>query len=781
MKKLKFICFLLGLSFTGHTQNTVNRVVGYQPAPGQHINIEQIGTPQAAAQMPENVSNLVSLGNFGGNIILAFEKACVNDPQNPFGIDLTIFGNAFSGSSEPGVVWVMKDENKNGAPDDLWYEIAGSRYFHSKTVKNYEVTYFKTETRDVRWKDNQGNSGIRQANSYNTQEYYPAPENFPDYPQDSITFSGTLLYPEIDDSNPAEIKLASPAFGYADNRALNKERELTSPDNPYSEETEGAGGDPIDISWAVDNNGNYVELDSIHFIKIVTGYFTDLGRLGEASTDVAYVVDVVSNPSVSGKENLLVLYPHPAKILKGDSVSLETCYFSKGRKTESVVGYSSSNTQVAEVNANGKLRTKNAGESVIRISASGETQSTTIKVIIPDSITILSDFSAVYPGDTILLETKVYDNEGDEMESEVIFLNQNPEAGTVFTKGTEHYFAAQNPGSVSLQCSVPGFDAVQQILFNVLSEDDIIDIYFTLKTEDENLLPLQWMKVGLTGLNSFVENRQNDYSGLNRFYLAHALLSGLQKAEVGFKFRDDENSGNKFYLYSVENEGEFIYGWGGKTSPQAYARAWIARLNGKQVVNDFDKVEIASGDTICLYHQSDITVPWVYTRMLSDKDSAGAGDELKITLEQTTCTFSGGTIIESGFTPVQNREILAGQSYYSNSSGVAGFILSTEPPLEITSGNDAVLISKPIITTAGDLQSVKFQVYPNPVENQLKVSGENLSGAELIILNLNGQPVLRRIISSDVVLLNVQDLDPGIYILKMVRKAQVETFKFIKK
>jgi hypothetical protein len=167
--------------------------------------------------------------------------------------------------------------------------------------------------------------------------------------------------------------------------------------------------------------------------------------------------------------------------------------------------------------------------------------------------------------------------------------------------------------------------------------------------------------------------------------------------------------------------------------------------------------------------------------MLSAKDSASAGDELKITLEQTTCTFSGGAILESGFTPVQNREILAGQIYYSNSSGDVSFILSTEPPLEITSGNDAVLISKQIITSAGDFESVKFQVYPNPVENQLKVSGVNLCGAELIIFNVNGQPVLKRIIGSDVVLLNVQDLNPGIHILKMIRKAQVETFKFIKK
>jgi hypothetical protein len=453
MKRLKIFCFLIVLSVTGHTQNTASRLISYQPAPGQHINLEQLGTPQAALQMTENIQTLVSLGNFGGSIVLGFEKPCVNDPGNSYGIDFTIFGNAFSGSSEPGVVWVMKDENRNGLPDDTWFEIAGSRYFHSKTIRNYEVTYFKTETRDLRWKDNFGNSGMLKANSYNTQEYYPAVEIFPGFPQDSIRFAGTLLYPEIDNSNPMEIKLLPPEFGYADNFARRQGVELTLPDNPYSAEMEGAGGNPIDISWAVDSLGNYVELDSIHFIKIVTGYFTDLGRLGEASTDVAWVVDVDANASVSGKENLLVVYPHPKKILAGDSLLLEPCFFRKGRKTESTFGFSSSNPKVATVNANGMTVAHTIGESVIRVDASGETQSVAIQVVVPDSIEILSGFSAVYPGDSIWLEAKVYDNLGDVLDIQTVFTNLNPEAGDIVMSGNQSCFIAKKPGPVTLKCS----------------------------------------------------------------------------------------------------------------------------------------------------------------------------------------------------------------------------------------------------------------------------------------------------------------------------------------
>jgi hypothetical protein len=313
MKKIKILSVLAISTLCGFSQHVANELIEYRPAPGQHINIENIGTPQAAQKMTKSFSSLVSLGSFGGYVVLGFEKACVNHPDNPYGIDFTIFGNAFSGSSEPGVVWVMQDKNQNGLPDDTWYEIAGSHHFYSKTVQNYKVTYFKTETRDVFWKDNSGETGWIKANSFNLQEYYPTDQFFPLYPSDSVTFWGTLLKPEIDFSNNQEIKVKPPAFGYADSHPRKQGVELFIPDNPYTNEIEGAGGDPIDISWAVDSLGNYVNLDSIHFVKIVSGSLLSAGWLGEISTDVAWVEAVQPNPGISGKENMLVVYQHPLK------------------------------------------------------------------------------------------------------------------------------------------------------------------------------------------------------------------------------------------------------------------------------------------------------------------------------------------------------------------------------------------------------------------------------------------------------------------------------------
>ncbi|MFW5831635.1 MAG: hypothetical protein ACOCVA_05255 [Prolixibacteraceae bacterium] len=54
-KKLQLTVLLLFGTFAVCAQN-IARVVEYRPAPGQHINLEQIGTPEAAQKMAENES-----------------------------------------------------------------------------------------------------------------------------------------------------------------------------------------------------------------------------------------------------------------------------------------------------------------------------------------------------------------------------------------------------------------------------------------------------------------------------------------------------------------------------------------------------------------------------------------------------------------------------------------------------------------------------------------------------------------------------------------------------
>ena len=52
------------------------------------------------------------------------------------------------------------------------------------------------------------------------------------------------------------------------------------------------GYNSFDISWAVDKNGNKVELKTIDFVKVYSAQNINAGWLGEISTDIRGAVDL---------------------------------------------------------------------------------------------------------------------------------------------------------------------------------------------------------------------------------------------------------------------------------------------------------------------------------------------------------------------------------------------------------------------------------------------------------------------------------------------------------
>ena len=272
-----------------------NKVYEYTPAPGQFINEVKTGgfdgthtTPEAAvayaeARMSEvdkngNPSpNWVSLGGFGGYIVVGFDHSI----DNLGSYDFAILGNSFKGSSEPGIVWVMQDENGNGLPDDTWYELKGSETGNPETIQNYAVTYYRpTEPQQpVQWSDNQGNSGqIDYLKAYHKQDYY--------YPlwieEDSYTLTGTCLKARNYDASGKGTYWVNDEYdwGYADN--FSPIDRLTDGDNAGA----AANANHFRISDAIDANGNHKELKYIDFVKVQVGVNTKSGWLGEVSTEV---------------------------------------------------------------------------------------------------------------------------------------------------------------------------------------------------------------------------------------------------------------------------------------------------------------------------------------------------------------------------------------------------------------------------------------------------------------------------------------------------------------
>jgi len=320
---------LLTVSLPGRSQY-ISEVLEYKPAPGQLINSVPWGVPSSANTITGGINGSLSLGAFGGYVVFEFDGPVENHPDNPYGVDFTIFGNAYQDWSEPGIVSVMKDVNGNGLPDDTWYELAGSDYWFSSTAKDYEVTYTNpgASCEDIPWADNKGNAGVVYTISNYTQPYYPQRDSFPGIDPDSYLLAGTRIQPCID-SSEVIIRSLRRSFGYADNTSKGPGIH-TIPDNPYTNELENSGGDAFDISWAVDPGGNYIDLDRIHFVKVHNGVLANAGYLGELSTEIRGAVDVPPDASVNGQMQTVVIRDLPP-VIKTSSFQMEVLAFDSGR------------------------------------------------------------------------------------------------------------------------------------------------------------------------------------------------------------------------------------------------------------------------------------------------------------------------------------------------------------------------------------------------------------------------------------------------------------------
>lgn len=293
----------------------ITKVFDFKPAVGQFTNdlpkyvegdTQETMNQKVLAAIGNNKKGMISLGGFGGYVVVGFDHTIENVVGKR---DFRILANAFyananpdpnapdGGSCEPGVIMVAYDINKNGVPDENeWYEIAGSAHEDPtqelwyqkalgnnndiKTHFNYQITYYRPAKEPnseeemktyIRWEDNLGNSGYKVKNTFHNQPYFPSWIK-----EDKMTFKGTRLPQNgIDESGMGNYYvLYKFRYGYADN------------------EINTADESAIDISWAVNSKGQKVNLPGVDFIKIYTGVNQENGWLGECSTEITSIEDL---------------------------------------------------------------------------------------------------------------------------------------------------------------------------------------------------------------------------------------------------------------------------------------------------------------------------------------------------------------------------------------------------------------------------------------------------------------------------------------------------------
>lgn len=300
-----------GVTTTAGT--TPKSVVSYLPI-GQFATGEGWGSCSGKF-INSFASTGVSLGSLGGYIEFDFDdptttaiEGLTNDSRNPYGVDFVVYGNAFNGNPEAGAVQVSET-------GDVWYELAGSRYYddnfnyvgtstankfsnaYTGTLRNADVSYkLQGPLLRTTLKDSLGNSKFSEVVFSTAKAWWPlTSEGYPmagaphtnedvtvSHSNTNILFGGVTA---IQDSNDT----AFYAFGYADVTPNGSPANYGDAVNPYTAYTSSkVGGDGFDLEWAVDiNTGEPIDVSgkTFRYVRIYSAVL-DNGTFGETSTEV---------------------------------------------------------------------------------------------------------------------------------------------------------------------------------------------------------------------------------------------------------------------------------------------------------------------------------------------------------------------------------------------------------------------------------------------------------------------------------------------------------------
>ena len=289
------------------------RVLGFSPAPGQFVNHPDfsdpgraLGAPSGGGTSTPNNASVVSLGGFGGYIVLGFDHTVVDDPLNPFGMDAIVFGNAYWVGGNPNRHWaecatieISVDENGNGLADDTWYLIPGSHIIDPPS--QLVIEQWDDDIKDDRYPpDDEAWIPAGYSGNWKTKSFALPAAVFGSSVVANPSFNGHSegIYGYADYS-PSLVLGDLNGDGVVDDITMTPEHFYTTPDDPRTVGmTMGSGGgDAFDIAWAIDPiSGAPAELSGFDFIRLTSAVDSVSPIFGEKSAEIDAVADVAPDP-----------------------------------------------------------------------------------------------------------------------------------------------------------------------------------------------------------------------------------------------------------------------------------------------------------------------------------------------------------------------------------------------------------------------------------------------------------------------------------------------------
>ena len=589
-----------------------DKVVDFLTVNSQYIN----GNGGGYGTNPQQTltGGLLSLGNFGGYVTFYLADGLTDNPNNAYGVDFYVNGNAFKdtstgtglGSMEPGQVWV----SENGS---TWYALAGSEHYEASTIWNYSVTYTKTETGGTSWSDNYGNTD---ATTHGRSFAWPSAQVYTlnDLPkQDSFTLTGILL-PCVDgtitgtDNFNAFSKGGK--FGYVDML-------VNGTANPYLNNADYSNASSgFDLAWAVDGAGNPVDVSGMtfHYVKVVTASNIMAGSANEKSTEVANLVRATSQGSSVG----VTAAPSGVTISGGDTsktvsfvdgqqiyeidlgdmeyVSIlvegtaetDNIYINNQRVTSgaAATGIKISNTQrlVRIIVQNGE---KEPVIYLLKLSRSTETQ------------TLIDSVKITVEGAGSLAETtdgKVYTAQvGYRVDSIGITANVVDRAEVAIDGEPVKEAYTLEEGENTFTITATKDDVTQTVTLTITKEKapestGTITVYFTLLGDSKHGSDATTHTLADGNLTTWIPRTAYELD-------SPAAVVDLVKLALAGKYSYVNSGGN--YISSVNGLAEFDNG------PNS---GWMYTINGYHSQQGVAEQQLKDGDTVVLHYSDDWTL-----------------------------------------------------------------------------------------------------------------------------------------------------------------------------
>jgi hypothetical protein len=247
---------------------TPDRAVDFQPTTTDRY--VAVSRAESALTAYTHWNHYVSLGGHGGYATYYYEEPIEDDPNNPYGVDFIVYGNAFAGGSvnEPAGCQVSYD-------GVTWYDLAGMRHYELLTRYVQDLPLLNGGTTDSLLLLKAGDAG----------------------------YSGS--YPKNVDWGYADIMSCNP-YSAAETRWDVQ----AHTGNPYKHavskvDDEYYGyGDQFDLAWAVDKAGRPIDLSNalpkgVRYIRLQN--VIDSEYIGAVSPEIGTItrvnpVDVKDSP-----------------------------------------------------------------------------------------------------------------------------------------------------------------------------------------------------------------------------------------------------------------------------------------------------------------------------------------------------------------------------------------------------------------------------------------------------------------------------------------------------